>query len=79
MIAFIDIETGGFSIEKNGVCEIFTVVIPETPDMTNIDYHCLIKPYKRPNSDELVSYKNDAMAVNGIKVEECKTVRCSKD
>jgi hypothetical protein len=34
-------------------------------------FHTLIKPYTREEgSDELVSYKEDAMAVNGLTVEK---------
>lgn len=68
MIAFLDIETGGFSITKNGVCEIALIVVDE--QLNPIDtFHTLIKPYQREDSDELVSYKDDAMAVNGLSVE----------
>lgn len=67
--AIIDIETGGFSITKNGVCEIGVLIINEYyEELTH--HYWLIKPYTRPDSDELVSYKEDAMAVNGISMEE---------
>lgn len=69
MKAFIDIETGGFSIEKNGICEIAMVVTDD--DCKSVaEFQRYIKPYLRPYSDELVSYKDDAMAVNGILVSD---------
>lgn len=67
--AVIDIETGGFSITKNGVCEIAAVIL--SPKFEILDtFQTYIKPYKRENSEELVSYKDDAMAVNGISMEQ---------
>jgi len=61
----IDIETGGFSITKNGVCEIGALIIDENYNVVK-EFHRYIKPYTRPDSEELVSYKEDAMSVNGI-------------
>ena len=69
MYAFIDIETGGFSISKNGVCEI-AVIITDQKFKILSEVSRLIKPYTRPDSDELVSYKEDAMKVNGILVQD---------
>ncbi|MFT5450537.1 MAG: DNA polymerase-3 subunit epsilon [Enterobacterales bacterium] len=74
MKAVTDIETGGFSKEKNGLCEIGMIAI----DDNNIEVdslNVLIKPYKRARAiqeyrDELVTYKDDAMAVNGITIEQ---------
>lgn len=69
MKAFLDLETGGFSVTKNGVCEIAAVAT--NSNLEEVDFfHCLIKPYMRDDFDELVSYKDDAMAVNGLTVEE---------
>lgn len=65
----LDIETGGFSITKNGVCEISIIAINQNNEVID-QFYCLIKPYKRPDSDDLVSYKDDAMAVNGILVSD---------
>lgn len=67
--AIIDIETGGFSITKNGVCEIGVLIINEQYEVL-MHHYWIIKPYTRPDSDELVSYKDDAMAVNGISMDE---------
>lgn len=70
-IAILDIETGGFSTTKNGVCEIALLIV--SGDLSEvISEHCwLIKPYTRADdTDELVSYKDDAMAVHGITLEE---------
>ncbi len=69
MIAFIDIETGGFSKEKNGLCEIALIATDEKLNIIGT-FATLIKPYKRHQSDELVSYKDDAMAVNKITIED---------
>lgn len=64
--AFLDTETGGFSVTKNGVCEIGMIVVDD--DLNVVDeFHCYIKPYTRADdTDELVSYKDDAMAINGL-------------
>ena len=70
-IAILDIETGGFSTTKNGVCEIALLIVSD--DLLEvISEHCwLIKPYTRADdTDELVSYKDDAMEVHGITLEE---------
>lgn len=72
MIGFIDTETGGFSIEKNGVCEI--AIIATTSALNVVDvFHILIQPYTRPCGTELVSYKDDAMAINGLTVEKLQS------
>jgi len=65
MKAFLDIETGGFSITKNGVCEIALVAVN---DSGIVDcFHKLITPYTRdPDTNELVSYKEDSMKINGL-------------
>lgn len=70
-IGILDIETGGFSTTKNGVCEIALLIVSE--DLTEVisEHVWLIKPYTRADdTDELVSYKDDAMEVHGIKLEE---------
>ena len=69
MKAILDLETGGFSITKNGICEIGILIINDALEVVH-ERSFLIKPYTRPNSEELVSYKKDAMAVNGITIEE---------
>lgn len=67
MIAFIDIEVSGWNKEKNALCEIAVVI---TDNNTIIhEWSALIKPYNRENG-EPVSYKDDAMAVHGITMEE---------
>lgn len=70
-IGILDIETGGFSTTKNGVCEIALLIVNN--DLTEVieEYSILIKPYTRADdTDELVSYKDDAMAIHGITIEE---------
>ena len=69
MIGFLDIETGGFSKEKNGVCEIAVVITDLNLQVIDV-FHHLIAPYTRPCGVELVSYKEDAMAINGLTVEK---------
>ena len=67
--AVIDIETGGFSITKNGVCEIAMLIIDYSLKVVK-ELNLLIKPYMRECGSELVSYKEDAMAINKISMEE---------
>jgi DNA polymerase III epsilon subunit-like protein len=70
MKGFLDIETGGFSKEKNGVCEIALIAVDKDNNVLG-EFHALIKPYTRANdTDELVSYKDDAMAIHGITLQE---------
>jgi DNA polymerase-3 subunit epsilon len=70
MKGFLDIETGGFSITKNGVCEIALVAVDDSLNVVDT-FHRLIKPYTREDdTDELVSYKDDSMAINGLTVEK---------
>lgn len=72
MIGFYDLETGGFSITKNAICEIAMIAVDTENDLGIIDeFHALIKPYTRADdTDELVSYKPDAMAVNGLSEQQ---------
>lgn len=69
MKGFLDIETSGFSITKNAVCEIALIAVNDNYEVVDT-FHSLILPYKREDSDELCSYKDDAMAVNGLTVEQ---------
>lgn len=69
MKAILDIETGGFSITKNGICEIAMILIDDNFNIIS-EFQTYIKPYFRDEpADQLVSYKDDAMAVNGLTVE----------
>lgn len=71
MIAFLDIETGGFSITKNGVCEIAIIAVDIHTKSIIDKLQIYIKPYTRADdTDELVSYKDDAMEINGLSVEK---------
>lgn len=71
MIAFFDLETGGFSITKNGICEIAIVAVDPHSRQIIDKLQLYIKPYTRADdTEELVSYKDDAMAVNGLTVEK---------
>jgi DNA polymerase III epsilon subunit-like protein len=70
MKGFLDIETGGFSITKNGICEIALIAVNHQNEIF-ATFHTLIKPYTREEGfEELVSYKDDAMAINGLTVEK---------
>lgn len=70
MKGILDIETGGYSITKNGVCEICLLAVNHENEIVDT-FHTLIKPYTREEgSDELVSYKDDAMAINSLTVEQ---------
>lgn len=69
MKAFLDLETGGFSITKNGICEISLIAVDENLQVVD-SFYCLIKPYTRENSEELVSYKWDSMKVNGLTIDK---------
>ena len=74
-IGILDTETGGFSTSKNGVCEIALLVVSEDLKEVISEYTWLIKPYTRADdTEELVSYKDDAMAVHGITIEELETL-----
>lgn len=77
--AIIDLETGGFSITKNGVCEIAMLIIDDSMNVVK-ELNLLIKPYTREEgSSELVSYKDDAMAVNKISMDEILSGEDVKD
>lgn len=67
MIAFIDIETAGWSKEKNALCEVAVIITDGTNIVT--EFSTCISTYIR-ESGEPVSYKDDAMAVNGITMQE---------
>ena len=70
MIGFYDMETGGWSIDKNGICEIAMIAYDQENNKVVGEFHSFIKPYTRgEDTDELVSYKPDAMAVNGLTQE----------
>lgn len=77
--AIVDLETGGLSITKNGVCEIAMLIIDDSMNIVK-ELNLLIKPYTREEgSSELVSYKDDAMAVNKISMEEILSGEDVKD
>lgn len=71
MIGFFDLETGGFSITKNGICEIAVIAVDESDLSIKDKFHELITPYTRADdTDELVSYKEDSMIINGLTERE---------
>ncbi len=72
--AVIDIETGGYNKEKNGLCEIGIIAIDEHHNEID-SLSVLIKPYEREThlqefEGQLVSYKDQAMEVNGLTVDQ---------
>lgn len=69
MKVFFDIETSGFSISKNGVCEIAMIITDNSLNSLH-EYHALIKPYTQEHSAEYVIYKPEAMAVHDITIEQ---------
>lgn len=68
----LDIETGGFSPKKNGLCSIGAIVVNLNNEIISKHYW-LIKPYTKVDSNELMSYKEDSMAVNKLKIDELKS------
>lgn len=70
--AVIDLETSGFSRTKNAVMEIGLLLFDENYEVVGT-FQTYIKPYLRPQEEgkeeELVSYKEDALKVNGLSVE----------
>lgn len=69
MYAVIDVETGGFSKEKNGLCEVGIIFLDSNFKKVET-FQSTIKPYTRPDGIEPVSYKEDAMSVHGITMSE---------
>ena len=67
--AIIDIETGGFSKEKNAICEIAVIIIDDFHNEL-ARYEAIIKPYRRVRSEELASYQFEAMQCHNITMEE---------
>lgn len=72
-LCVLDIETGGFSKQKNGLAEIALLIINHAGEVAASAAY-LIKPYERPTElqetpGQLVSYKPDAMAINGLTEE----------
>lgn len=64
MIAFLDIETGGFNKEKHAICEIGIVIVDE--NLVIIDeFQSLVLPYKT-ESGNMVEYDPKAMQVHRI-------------
>lgn len=67
--AIIDLETGGFSILKDAVVEIGIIIINDKYEVL-FDKSWIIKPYKCGINDGLVRYREEAMAINGISMNE---------
>ena len=73
-------------LRKNGVCEIGLLLLDESLNVVS-NWQSYISPYTRGEDiDELVSYKEDAMLVNGLSesfliengkpvVEVCNTIK----
>lgn len=72
-VAIVDIETGGFSKTKNGLCEIGLLVMDGAHKII-FEQSWVIHPYEREikfqeHAGQSVSYKSDALAVNGFTIE----------
>jgi DNA polymerase-3 subunit epsilon len=67
----IDIEVGGWNKRKNALCSIGALVIDHNLTVVE-EFYVLIKPHVRRGSDELSSYKPDAMQVNGLNEQQLK-------
>lgn len=71
MIAFLDIETGGFNKEKHALCEIGIVIVNSELNVIE-EFSSLIYPYRTYLEIE-VEYDPKSMAVHGITMEEIMT------
>ncbi len=70
MYAAIDTETGGFSKTKNAIVEM-AIVIANAKKEIIARHSFVLKPYfRRDPPDEYASYKDDAMDIHGIKMDE---------
>jgi len=74
MYAVLDLETSGFSKTKNAICEIGILIVDSDFKIIE-EYESLIKPYPRRKEHQeegkkMVSYKEDAMKINGILMED---------
>jgi len=71
MYAVIDVETGGFNVKTNALCEIAVIVLDsEFKEVTR--YEALIKPYISRFNGKPVVYNVKAMNVNGISMSQLK-------
>lgn len=73
-ILVLDIETGGWSRKKNAICEIGVQILGRDLELKE-QRSWIIKPYIRCTSvaefeGQLVSYKDGAMKVHGITMEQ---------
>lgn len=78
MKAVIDLETSGFSITKNAICEIGILIVNDALEVLE-ENSWIIKPYTRDGTEELCSYKDDAMAVHGIPMQEIENGHSIED
>lgn len=76
MKVFLDIETGGFSKTRHGICEIAMAALSHTGEIV-ATYETLIRPYMQ-ESGLPCEYTPEAMKTNGLTAEQLqsgKTVR----
>lgn len=67
----MDIETGGFSKEKNALCSVGALIVDQ--NLTVVDeLYLLVGPHSRRGENEPASYKPDAMVVNGLTEEQLR-------
>lgn len=79
----LDIETGGYSKKKNAICEIGFVYADKNLKELNSE-GWIIAPYERCKSvqeteGQLCSYKDDAMVIHGITMEEIENGTPAED
>ncbi len=70
--AVTDIETGGFSVTKNGIVEIAFLIIDHNYEIIDT-FSQLVKPYHRRDSIELMSYTDEAEGVHGYTLETLRS------
>jgi len=77
-IIVYDIETGGFSKEKNGLAEIAMIAI-DIVTLEEVDrYEAIIAPYDNLEG-ERVTYTKDALAVNGLSMKQIESGKPAKE
>lgn len=77
-IIVYDIETGGFSKEKNGLAEIAMIAI-DIVTLEEVDrYEAVIAPYDNLDG-ERVTYTAEALKVNGLTMKQIENGKPAKD
>ncbi len=77
-IIVYDIETGGFSKEKNGLAEIAMIGIDSSSLEIVARFETIIAPYNNLNGEQ-VTYEPQALNVNGLTMQEINAGMAPKD